>query len=114
VDFHVISGNALADVGRPEPEVAPAKTQPTAMIGAIIDQRGWSETDAASCVQMERTDLSALLAGGVGDVSTEPLVRLLTALDHHVEIAVTPGPPSQLRASITVHADSEPAIAGSR
>jgi len=114
VDFHVSSGNVFADLGHPEPEVALAKTQLTALIRTIIDQRGWSETDAASVLQLERAELSARLEGGFGDVSTERLFRLLTTLDHNVEITATPRDPSQLRATITVRADSGPAIAGSR
>jgi predicted XRE-type DNA-binding protein len=113
-DFTDSTGNVFADLEFDDPEEELAKARLTALIGTIIERRGLSEADAASVLQMEQPELLALLEGAFGDVSTERLFRLLTALDHNVEITVTPRAPSQLRASIIVHAESEPAIIGGR
>ncbi len=108
------SGNVFADLGFDDPDEELAKAQLTSLIGTIIDARGWSEAEAATVLHMEPADLSELLAGSFGDVSTEHLFRLLTALDHNVEIVIRPRDPSQERASIIVHPDSEAVIAGGR
>lgn len=108
------SGNVFADLAFDDPEEEPAKARLTALIGTISEQRGLSDAGAASVLQMERERLSALLEGDLGEVSTERLFRLLTALDHNVETSVTPSAPSQRRASITVRTEPEPAISGDR
>ena len=91
-----------------------AKSQLTALIQIIIEGRGWSLKQAASTLNMAEKDLLALLGGDFGDVPTAHLFRLLTALDHNVEIIVTPREPSQSHASIVVHTELEPAGAGRR
>ena len=106
------SGNVFADLGFDEPEEELAKAQLTSLITTIIDRKGWSATQAASALDMDETKLSSLLRGGFGDVSTAQLFRVLTALDHNVEITVTPRAPSQPHASIVVHTELQPAGVG--
>jgi predicted XRE-type DNA-binding protein len=108
------SGNVFADLGFDDPEEELAKAQLTALIQTIVDRKGWSVAQAASALDMSETELSSLLRGGFGDVSTSHLFRLLTTLDHNVEITVTPREPSQPHASIVVHTELEPAGVGRR
>ena len=113
-DITVSSGNVFADLEFDDPEEELAKARLTSLISAIIDRRGWSEEEAATVLGVHQLELSTLLEGDFGDVSTERLFRLLTALDHNVEIIITPKAPSQSHASIIVHDESESVIAGGR
>jgi predicted XRE-type DNA-binding protein len=114
VDFHVSSGNVFADLGHPEPEEALAKAKLAYVIGSIILERGWSQTQAAEALRIDQPKVSALLNGRLRGFSTERLIRFLNALDHDVEITVRPKRRPEKEATIEVTSPLIPAgLAGS-
>jgi predicted XRE-type DNA-binding protein len=107
-DYTVGSGNVFADLGVAEPEEALAKAQLVRQIGAIVARRGWTQAQAAAVLGIDQPKVSALLRGRLGGFSTDRLCRFLNALDHDVQIVVTPKPPTRRRATTTVAAAAEP------
>ncbi|WP_347342412.1 helix-turn-helix domain-containing protein [Bradyrhizobium brasilense] len=53
-------------------------------------ERKITQTEAAKLVDMKQPDLSKLFRGRLKLVSVEKLLRMLTAFDQDVEIAVKP------------------------
>ncbi len=101
-DYTVRSGNVFADLAMAEPEEVLAKAKLAHTIGKIIGEKGWTQAQAADALGIDQPKASALVRGRLGGFSTERLFRLLNALDHNVEITVTPKAPSQLRGSLVV------------
>ena len=107
-DYTVGSGNVFVDLGVPEPEEALAKAKLAHAINEIIARRRLTQARAAEILGIDQPKVSALKHGRLCGFSTERLFRLLIALDHNVEIVVTPKTPSQPRAGILVSADPKP------
>ncbi len=101
-DYTVGGGNVFADLGMAEPEETLVKAKLAHTIGKIIGEKGWTQTQAATVLGIDQPKVSTLVRGRLSGFSTERLFRLLNALDHNVEIMVTPKAPSQLRGSLSV------------
>jgi predicted XRE-type DNA-binding protein len=84
------SGNLLADVGFAEPEEELTKAQLASHIRHILKLRWLTQAAAAKLMGIDQPKVSALLNGRLANFSSERLMRLLTALGHDVEIAVSP------------------------
>lgn len=113
-DFEVSSGNVFADLGHPNPDAALAKAMFARRIAAIIEQRGWTQTQAAEALGIDQPKVSALVRGRLREFSTERLMRLLTRLDVDVDITVRPNPSPARPARIAVYGDEEPIAAAPR
>jgi predicted XRE-type DNA-binding protein len=96
------SGNVFADIGLPEPEEELTKAQLASHIRRILKRRRLTQTAAAELMGIDQPKVSALLNGRLGNFSSERLMRLLTALGHDVEIAVSPEPSSPAHGRIRV------------
>jgi predicted XRE-type DNA-binding protein len=96
------SGNVFADLGLPEPEAELTRAQLASHIRRILKRRRLTQTAAARLMGIDRPKVSALLNGRLASFSSERPMRLLTALGHDVEIAVSPFPTSRPRARIRV------------
>ena len=112
--FEVSSGNVFADLGHPNPDAAMAKAKLARQIAAIIDQRGWTQAQAATALGIDQPKVSALVRGRLRDVSTERLMRLLTRLDLDVDITVSPNSSPSRPARIAVYSSEEPMAAEPR
>lgn len=93
-DSHVqeSSGNVFADPGVKDPGQALAKAELARQIGAAIERRGMTQTQAANVLGVDQAKVSALTRGNLRGFSTERLLRFLNALGHDVEIRVSPQP----------------------
>jgi predicted XRE-type DNA-binding protein len=84
------SGNVFADLGLPEPEEELTKAQLASHIRQILKRRRLTQAAAAELMGIDQPKVSALLNGRLANFSSERLMRLLTALGHDVESAVSP------------------------
>ena len=112
--FELSSGNVFADIGLPNPDAAMAKAKLARQIAGIIEQRGWTQTQAADALGTDQAKVSALVRGRLRDFSTERLLRFLTRLDRDVDITVRPNASSSRPARIAVYGGEEPMAAAPR
>ncbi len=110
-DFEVGSGNVFADVGLPDPDTALAKAKLARQITAIIEERGWTQTEAAAVLGIDQPKVSNLIRGRLGDFATERLLRFLTRLDRDVDITVSANVSAKRPARIAVFGGEEPIAA---
>lgn len=96
------SGNVFADLGFAEPEEELTKAQLASHIRQILKRRRLTQTAAAALMGIDQPKVSALLNGRLANFSSDRLMRLLTALGHDVEIAVSPKPGSRSHGRIRV------------
>jgi len=96
------SGNVFADLGFAEPEQELTKAQLASHIRQVLKRRRLTQAAAAKLMGIDQPKVSALLNGRLANFSSERLMRLLTALGHDVEIAVSPKPSSRTHGRIRV------------
>jgi predicted XRE-type DNA-binding protein len=114
IDYELSSGNVFADLGHPDPEAALAKAKLARLIATIIDQHGWTQSQAATILGLDQPKVSALVRGRLRDFSIERLMRLLTRLDLDVEISAAPRSSPSRPARIAVVDQGEPIVAAPR
>jgi predicted XRE-type DNA-binding protein len=84
------SGNVFADMRLPQPDELLAKADLAIQISRIIEERGLTQTQAASLLGIDQPKISALVRGRLEGFSLERLTRFLNALGQDVEIVVRP------------------------
>jgi predicted XRE-type DNA-binding protein len=87
-EYEIGSDNVFADLGVPNADEHLIKAQLVSKIGAILEERGLTQTAAAKLFGVKQPDVSNLLRGQFRQFSVERLLRFLVALDHDVEIVV--------------------------
>ncbi len=101
IEVYPSSGNVFADLGLPNPDELLVKAELTHRISEIISARQLTETEASKLLEIDRSNLSALLRGKLSDFSIEILFRFLNILGSNVEIHVVvnskPGIQAQTR-----------------
>jgi len=80
ISVTVGSGNVFADLGFADPEDALTKVELASHIRQVIKRRRLSQTAAARLMGIDWAQVSALLDGRVGKLSSEQLTQLLKAL----------------------------------
>lgn len=90
LEKQVSSGNVFADLGLPEAGEHLVKAGLVLKIGRIIEEKGLTQTAAASAMGVDQPKVSAMLAGQFRGYSVERLMRFLVALGQDVEIVVKP------------------------
>jgi predicted XRE-type DNA-binding protein len=83
------SGNVFADLGLAEPEEELAKAQLAHHIWRIIKHRRLTQKAAAALMEIDQPTVSALLNGRLRNLSSQQLMRLLTALELDTAITAT-------------------------
>jgi predicted XRE-type DNA-binding protein len=83
------TGNVYADIGTAAPEQMQVKARLVSKIGEIIQERRWTQREAASVLGMTQPKLSALLRGQFRGVSEAKLLECLVRLGRHVQIVVS-------------------------
>src|SRR5437667_12543037 len=78
------SGNAFADLGLPNPDLALAKAQLVGRIRNLIAERRLTQAQAAELVGLDPPKVSGLVRGRVEGDSIDRLFRFLTALGQRV------------------------------
>lgn len=110
-EYEVSSGNVFADLGHPEPDEALAKAKLARRIAAIIEERGWTQSQAAAALGIDQPKVSALVRGRLRDFSTERLLRFLTRLDQDIDITIAPKTSLERPGRIAVYGEDEPMAA---
>ncbi len=110
-DFEAGSGNVFADIGLPDPDTVLAKAQLARQIAAIVEQRGWTQIEAAAALGIDQPKVSALTRGRLLDFSIDRLLRFLTRLDRDVEITIIPNSSAGPGTRIIVYGGEEPMAA---
>lgn len=86
------SGNVFADLGFADADDRLARSELALSIARVIRARKLTQTAAARLLGTDQPKVSRLLAGKLNGVSTEQLIRFLTALGHDVAIVVRERP----------------------
>lgn len=102
--IHSSSGNVFADLGFENADEMLAKAELVRQIGAIIAERGLTQTGAAEVLGTTQPKVSALVRGQLSGFSMERLIRFLNALDRDVEIVVKPKASDRDHAHVSVSA----------
>jgi len=105
IPVHDGSGNVFADIGLPEPEEELTKAQLASHIRQVIKQQRLTQAAAAARMGIDQPKVSALLNGRLENISSERLMRLLTALGQDVDITVRTKPSNRPRGRIRVIGD---------
>lgn len=96
------AGNVFEDLGLPDADDRLAKAELARQIGAIIQERGMTQTVAARVLEIDQPKVSALLAGHLRGFSLERLARFLTLLGRDVQIVVRETSSSSSTGRLTV------------
>jgi predicted XRE-type DNA-binding protein len=88
--FEVGSGNVFADLGLDNPGERLAKARLAAEINAIIEERGWTQAEAAKRLETHQPVVSALRHGRLKSLTYDRLMNWLVMLGRTVEIRVRP------------------------
>ena len=96
------SSNVFADLGLPNPEEMLLKAELASKISSLIDEKNFTQMEAAELLGIDQPKVSALVRGRLSGFSAERLLRFLNALGSDVEIVVKPKPENRSEAKITV------------
>ena len=83
------SGNVFRDHGDPNAETNKLKAQLAAEIISILNRRKLSVRAAAKLVGIDHSDVVKIRNADLARFTIDRLVRVLTRLDHRVEIKVS-------------------------
>ncbi|HEX7927441.1 MAG TPA: helix-turn-helix transcriptional regulator [bacterium] len=59
-------------------------------IALDIQELGWTQREAAECLEVDQPKVSALLNGNLAGFTVSRLMRFLAALGHDVDVTVKP------------------------
>jgi predicted XRE-type DNA-binding protein len=96
------SGNIFADLGRKDAEEANARIQLAQQIAQIIERKGLNQSQAAELMELEPSNVSALVLGRLVGFSTDRLLRCLMLLGQDVDIVVRDKADTRVNAHINV------------
>jgi predicted XRE-type DNA-binding protein len=100
------SGNVFADLGLPNAEEALAKAELAIAINRIMEERGFTERQAAIILGTSQSRLHNVRRGRLMGVSTDWLLHALNRFGLDIEINVKPKPIHRTHARTTVAASS--------
>src|SRR5947209_14944890 len=83
------SGNIFADLGLPDADERMLKAQLAVQIRRFIDEKGWTQTEAAEAVGLDQPKVSYLLRGRLAGFSVDRLLNILNRLGHSVEVRIS-------------------------
>jgi predicted XRE-type DNA-binding protein len=96
------TGNVLADLGFPGAAECQAKLRLAYSLNQVLEQRKFSQADAANVLGVTQPKVSALLHYKLAGFSVERLMNLLTAVGRDVEIVIRRKPRSRRAGRISV------------
>ena len=102
LEVHDSSGNIFRDMDMRDAEERMAKAELARLIKRAINDRGLTQAQAATLLDVAQPDVSDLVRGKLSRFSMERLERFLNALDLEVRIQVGPRPKSKKQAGISV------------
>jgi predicted XRE-type DNA-binding protein len=83
------SGNVFADLGLPDADERMLKAQLAVQIRRFIEEKGWTQTEAAEAVGLDQPKVSYLLRGRLAGFSVDRLLSILNRLGHSVEVRIS-------------------------
>src|SRR5215210_4458822 len=83
------SGNVFADLGLPDADERMLKAQLVIQIRRFIEEKGWTQTEAAKAVGLDQPKVSHLLRGRLAGFSVDRLLSILNRLGHSVEVRIS-------------------------
>jgi len=96
------SGNVYADLGTPDADGMMRKAELTSKISEIIQERGWTQTEAARILGMGQPKLSQMLRGQFRGISESRMLDCLARLGRDVRIVIGPGRPDMRKGQVEV------------
>ena len=88
-DYTQSSGNVFADLGLPNAEERLLKAQLAVQIRRFIEQKGWTQSEAAEAIGLDQPKVSNLLRGRLSGFSVDRLLNVLNRLGHNVEVRIS-------------------------
>lgn len=83
------SGNVFADLELPDADERMLKAQLAVHIRRFIEEKGWTQTEAAEAVGLDQPKVSHLLRGRLAGFSVDRLLSILNRLGHSVEVRIS-------------------------
>lgn len=96
------SGNVYADLGFPDAEEMFIKAQLVSKISQIIEEKGYTQTQAAKILRLTQPKLSKMLRGHFHGFSERKVMDCLTRLGRDVQIVVRAAPRSRRQGEVSV------------
>ena len=96
------TGNVFADLGFADAAERQIKLRLADAVNQVLEERGLSQAGAAEILGVTQPNVSALHHYKLAEFSIERLMKLLTALDHDVEIMIRRKPRARKAARISV------------
>lgn len=89
-DLQIIpsSGNVFADLGVPNPEVMKLRTELIVEIRRTMEEKGWTQAEAAKHLGVTHTWLNDVLHGDLEKVIIDRLVALLAKLGRKTHLKI--------------------------
>ncbi len=88
-EYTLSSGNVFADLELSEPEDRMLKAQLAIQIRHFIEQKDWTQAEAAIAVGLDQPKISSLLRGRLAGFSIDRLFRILNRLGHRIEVKIS-------------------------
>ncbi len=98
IEFEKSSGNVFADLGLDDADELYLRAALGAQVMGILQERGYSQKEAAKLLGIKQPDVSALMNAKFHRFSQERLISFLNKLDRKVTIQISnhkPGEPYQ-------------------
>lgn len=83
------SGNVFADLGLPDAGERMLKAQLAVQIRRFIEEKGWTQMEAAEAVGLDQPKVSHLFRGRLAGFSVDRLLSILNRLGHNVEVRIS-------------------------
>lgn len=100
---HVGSGNVFADLDLSQPKDRQAKAMIAIHIERLIEEAGWTQTEAAQHMGLSQSDVSNIVKGRLSGFSLDRLFQCLDNLGQEIEINITPRASSASQEKTLVH-----------
>lgn len=82
------SENIFADLAIENPEEYQLKARLASLIYDVIEERGWTQKEAAKALGVKQPDVSNITRGLLDHFSVERLMHFISRLEHRVTITV--------------------------
>jgi predicted XRE-type DNA-binding protein len=83
------SGNVFSDLELPDADERLLKAQLAVQIRRFIEQKDWTQAEAAEAVGLDQPKVSNLLRGRLAGFSVDRLLSILNRLGHNVEVRIS-------------------------
>ena len=89
VNYIHSSGNVFSDLELPDADERLLKAQLAVQIRRFIEQKDWTQAEAAEVIGLDQPKVSNLLRGRLAGFSVDRLLNILNRLGHNVEVRIS-------------------------